>query len=142
MKNDQELLSSMVKTTRMAETGLRAVLRCQIQPELGTVLQNQLHMNDSLEEEAKKLAKNRGWQLHKSNTAFQNMIERMTVLKLMGGNRTSRIADMVIQGNTQGMIKSTRDLNHDHGKDQQLRQLNRKLIDGEKKCIGQMTPFL
>ena len=132
----------MVRTTRMGQTGIRAILRHPLEPELKLELRQQLRAYDSLEEEAKALAAERNWHLKKSNTMLERMIEHMTWMKLGKKDRISNIADMMIQGNTQGMISSLRDNHRLAEKDQKLQKLNEKLIALETENIRQMKPFL
>ena len=142
MINNKEMLESMVKTTRMGQTGLRAVLRSKMEPELKSALTEQLRLYDDLEDEAQALASGRGWKLRKPDSMLQNMIEHMTLLKLGKKDHSSRIADMIIQGNTQGMISSLRDQHAYEGEDCQVLRLSRKLLACETENICQMKPFL
>ena len=142
MKNNKQMLDSMVKTTRMGQTGIRAVLRCRPEPPLEQALKQQLHSYDDLEDEAQTLADHRGWTLKKPDSMAQRMIEHMTWMKIPKRNRTSKMADMMIQGNTQGMISSLRDMHSYCGADRQIIALNEKLVSCEIDNIQQMKPFL
>ena len=132
----------MVKTTRMGQTGIRAVLRCPLNQELHSALCQQLEDYDNLEDAAQALADERGWRLKKPDSMLQHMIEKMTCMKLPRKNRNTKVADMVIQGNTQGMISSLRDQHQYQGEDTEVIALNRKLICCEIANIRQMKPFL
>ena len=142
MINNKEMLQSMHRTTRTAQTGLRAVLKTSMEPELKSALVSQLREYDSIGEEVKALEMRRGIQVPRSHSALQNMIERMTRLKLGKKERSYRIANMIIQGNTQGMIVSLRDRHQYAGKDLEVKELNKKLIYTEIENIRQMKPFL
>ena len=132
----------MIKTTRMGQTGIRAVLDCDLEPELRLALQNQLRGYDAVEDQAQKLAEARHLKMKNTDSALEHMIEKMTRMKLGRKNRTTRAADMLIQGNTQGLISSLRDLHNYRGKDSQLMQLNHSLILLEEENIDQMKAFL
>ena len=54
----------------------------------------------------------------------------------------SRIADLLIQGNTKGMIQGLRNLHRFSGQDHQIRILSQKLLDCETAHIRQMQAFL
>ena len=142
MINNKQVLDSMVKTTRMGQTGIRAVLKCHPEPAMEAALRQQLKEYDQLEDEAKALAQSRGWTLKRPHSMLQRMVEKMTWMKLRRCSRQSRIADMMIQGNTQGMIHSLRDLHSYEGKDQPVRDLNQKLVYCEIENIRQMKPYL
>ena len=142
MINNKQVLDSMVETTRMGQTGIRAVLRCHLEPAMEQALRQQLQEYDLLEDEAQALADSRGWTLKRPHSMLQHMIEKMTWMKLGKNNRQSKIADMMIQGNTQGMIHSLRDLHSYKGDDQRVRDLNQKLVYCEIENIRQMKSYL
>ena len=55
---------------------------------------------------------------------------------------TSKIAEMMISGNTKGVIKS---IQHDRqylGRDSEVTELSKKLLETEQNNIEQMKPFL
>ena len=66
----------------------------------------------------------------------------MTRMKLSRGNSDSRIADMMIQGNTKGMIKGIQNLHQFTQDDAMVSTLSQKLIDCETANIRQMHPYL
>ena len=66
----------------------------------------------------------------------------MTRMKLNVRNTDSRIADILIQGNTKGMIQGFKNLHQFDGQDHQIRILSQKLLDCETAHIRQMQAFL
>ena len=68
--------------------------------------------------------------------------DMMTRMKLTGGNTDSKIAGMMIQGNTRGMIKSLKDLHQYNKQDYQIKSLTQKLLDCETANIRQMQSYL
>ena len=142
MKNSKEVLSSVLKTTQMGQIGIRSVLDTRMRPGLRKALESQLREYDSIESEAHALATQRGWELPELDPAVRFMTDRMTRLKLGWGNSDSKIADMMIQGNTKGMIKSLKNLHQYTAQDQQISLLSRKLLDCETANIRQMQGFL
>ena len=105
MKNSKELLSSVVKTAQMGQTGIRSVLDTSMRPSLRKALESQLREYDSIETEAHTIASQRGWELKELDPGVRMMTDMMTRMKLHGRNTDSKIADMMIQGNTRGMVK-------------------------------------
>ena len=67
--------------------------------------------------------------------------EMMSAMKTMADHSTSKIAEMMIQGNTMGMTKSLKHLHDYHGKDERVRDLANKLKT-EEANIQQMKKFL
>ena len=127
MKSSKEILSSIMKTTQMGQTGIRAVLSVPMQPALRNALESQLQEYDAIESEAHAIASQRGWEVPELDPAVRMMSNMMTKMKLTRGNRDSRIADMMIQGNTKGMVKSLKNLHQFAQSDEQINTLSQKL---------------
>ena len=142
MKTSKEILSSILKTTQMGQIGIRSVLDTRMQSGLRSALQDQLKEYDAIETEAHTIAGQRGWDLKELDPAVRFMADRMTRLRLTGKNQDSRIADMMIQGNTKGMVKSLKNLHQFSSDDQRVRILSQKLLDCENANIRQMQDFL
>lgn len=142
MKNSKEILSSILKTTQMGQIGIRSVLDTRIQSGLRSALNDQLREYDSIETEAHAIAGQRGWELSELDPAIRFMADRMTRLRLTGRNNDSRVADMMILGNTRGMVKSLKNLHQFASDDQRVRILSQKLLDCENANIRQMQDFL
>ena len=142
MKNGKEILTSLLKTTQMGQVGIRSVLDTSMRPGLRKALESQLREYDSIETEAHSIASQRGWELRELDPAVRMMSDMMTRMKLSGKNSDSKIADMMIQGNTRGMIKSLKDIHQFPGTDEQISTLSQKLLDCETANIRQMQGFL
>ncbi len=142
MKNSKEILSSILKTTQMGQVGIRSVLDTSMQPGLRKALESQLREYDSIETEAHGIASRRGWELKELDPAIRFMADMTTRARLTGKNNESKIAGMMIQGNTRGMIKGLKNIHHFSGSDAQVEILSQKLLDCETANIQQMHPFL
>lgn len=142
MKESKELLSSLLKTTQMGQIGIRSVLKSNMRPTLRKALESQLQEYDSIETEAHCIASSRGWQVPELDPMVRTMADMMTRVRLTGGNTDSKIAGMMIQGNTRGMIKGLKDLHQFNRQDHQLKALSQKLLDCETANIRQMQGFL
>ena len=142
MKNSKDILSSILKTTQMGQVGIRSVLDTSMQPELRTALESQLREYDSIETEAHSLAARRGWELRELDPAVRFMSDMITRTRLTGKNAESKIAGMMIQGNTRGMIKGFKNLHQFAGSDEPIQILSRKLLDCEHANIQQMQQYL
>lgn len=142
MKNGKEVLTSLLKTTQMGQVGIRSVLDTSMRPGIRRALESQLREYDAIETEAHALASQRGWELRELDPAIRMMSDMMTRMKLGGQGSESKIADMMIQGNTKGMIKSLKDLHQFTGDDERVRTLSQKLLDCENANIRQMQQYL
>ena len=142
MKSSKEILSSVLKTTQMGQVGIRSVLDTSMRPGLRKALESQLREYDSIESEAHLIASQRGWDLRELDPVVRFVADRMTRMKLHRSNSDSKIADMMIQGNTRGMIKGLKNLHQFPDTDAQISILSQKLLDCENANIRQMQTFL
>ena len=142
MKNGKEILSSLLKTTQMGQLGSWSCLNASMRPGLRKALESQLREYDAIESEAHAIASQRGWEVEELDPALRFMTDAMTRMKLSRGNCDSRIADMMIQGNTKGMIKGLKNLHQFPQPDEKIRTLSQKLLDCETANIRQMQSFL
>lgn len=142
MKSSKEMLSSILKTTQMGQIGIRSVLDTSMRPGLRKALESQLQEYDSIESEAHAIASQRGWELSELDPAIRFMSNMMAKMQLTRGNADSKIAGMMIQGNTRGMIKGLKNSHQFTSQDEQVSTLTQKLLDCEKANIRQMQGFL
>ncbi len=136
------MLCSILKTTQMGQVGIRSVLDTSMRPALRKALESQLREYDSIERDAHAIACQRGWELRELDPAVRFMADRMTRIRLTRGNCDSKIADMMIQGNTKGMIKGLKNLHQYPRQDDRISQISQKLLDCECANIRQMQSFL
>lgn len=142
MKDSKQLLACVLHTTQMGQTGIRSVRDNVVRPGLKQELAQQLKEYDSIEKEALRLAASRGWSLTDVNPAVRKMSDMMSRARLMGGDVDSKIAGMLIQGNTRGMILGIRNLHRSSGADAAVTQLAQKLLDRENINIQKSQSFL
>ena len=142
MKESKDILSSILKTTQMGQIGIRSVLDTTMRPTLRKALESQLQEYDTIESEAHSIASSRGWEVAELDPVVRKMADMPTRMKLTGGNSDSKIAGMMIQGNTRGMIKGLKNLHQFNKQDLQVRTLSQRLLDCENANIRQMQSFL
>ena len=126
----------------MGQIGIRSVLDTTMRPGLRKALESQLQEYDSIESEAHSIAGQRGWELSELDPSVRFMSDMMTRVKLSYGNTDSKIAGMMIQGNTRGMITGLKNLHQFNKQDAQISMLSQKLLDCETSNIRQMQGFL
>ena len=142
MKGSQDILSSILKTAQMGQTGIRSALNVTMRPALRKALESQLQEYDAIEDEAHAIASQRGWELPELDPVAKTMSSVMVRTRLSYGNTDSRIAGMMIQGNTRGMITGLKKLHQFNRQDTQISALSQKLLDSETANIRQMQGFL
>ena len=72
MKNNREVLSSILKTVQIGQAGIRSVLDMGMQSSLRKELEAQLQEYSAIEMEAHTIASQRGWDLRALDPAVQN----------------------------------------------------------------------
>ena len=142
MMTDEQLLTSMLHTVQMGQTGIRSVMAKAIGPELKAELKAQLKEYDSLEKQTLSMASHKGLELKDLNPALESMSCMMSKVQLMGGEVDSRIAGMLIQGNTRGMILGIKNLRKASKADPQVQELAHKLLNRENMNIQKSQQFL
>ena len=142
MKDSNDILSSLLKTTQMGQVGIRSVEKAVESPELKKALRSQLKEYDEIEKETYALAAKRGWELAELNPMARTMADMATRGKLMYNKNDSKIAEMMVQGNTRGVIKSLKNLHRYHLNDSSVTEMAQKLLDCENNNIKQMEGFL
>lgn len=142
MKTNKEILSSITKTAQMGQVGIRCVLEYARSEDLKKALQSQLNEYDMIERESQQIARSRGWDLQELDPAAKMMSKAYTRANLMAGNVDSRIAAMMINGNTKGMIKNIKNQHHSNQSDLRINNLSDKLLAYETANIRQMQEYL
>ena len=142
MKTSKELLSSILKTTQMGQIGIRSVQDAAVRPEMKQALSDQLKEYDAIETQAHAVAEERGWRVEELDPGVRKMAEMMAHARLQGRNKDSKIAAMMMKGNTRGIIKGLKNAHRYHGRDARITALSQKLIDCENENIKQMEDFL
>lgn len=142
MLENQELLNSVLKTAQMGRFGIETVMNKAISPKLKQELKSQKDQYDAIENDANKLAKQRGWQLQGLSPALRYMSSMLGRASIMGGNTDSKIAGMLISGNAKGLIKGMKYLNRSGGCDKEIVTLAQELVEKEQLNIQKSQPFL
>lgn len=142
MKNSKEVLSSILKTSQMGQVGIRSVLGAAQKDEMKQALDQQLQRYCAIENEAHRIADSRGWQLEELRPTAKMMATMSARMRLQGRNKDSKIAALLVTGNTKGMIKGLKNAHRYHGRDARIRELSGRLLDYENENIRLMEPFI
>lgn len=142
MKNNIDVLSSILKTTQMGQIGIRAVMDKATKPELKKALKSQLREYDTIEREAHAIAAQNDWKVNELDPSVKAMATMYAKMNLSYGYVDSKIAAMMIQGNTRGMIKGLKNSHHVKNGDHSVLALSQKLLDCEKENIQQMQGYV
>ena len=142
MFDNKDLLNSINSTVQMGQIGIRSVLDTSVPNNLRKALQSQLREYDLIETQANEIASSRGWALNDINPAVRKMADMMTRMRLAYGDPQTKVAAMMIRGNTRGMIIGYKDLHRCSKPDQQIKSISQRLLDCEAENIRQMQGFL
>lgn len=142
MKNSKDILASILKTTQMGQLGIRAVLPYAVRQDIKDALHSQMEEYDTIEREAHAITSARGWELNELDPAVKFMSKACARTNLMFDRTDSKIAAMMIQGNTRGLIKGLKNLHHSKNPDSSVINLAQKLLDCETENIRQMQGYV
>lgn len=142
MKDSQKILNSLLSTVQMGQVGIRSVMDKAVRTDLKRALKSQLKEYDSFESQAFSIAAARGWELKEVDPAVRAMANMISRTKLTFGAQDSKIAAMMIQGNTRGIIMGLKDLHQSHQMDAQVQDISQRLLDTEESNIKQMQGYL
>ena len=140
--NNKDILGSVLKTAQMAQTGIRSVIKQNPGTKLENTLREQLCEYNAIEQEAYDIAETRGWKLKELSKTSKIMSDIMSRGILMYDHNDSRMAAMMIQGNTRGMIKGIKNAHRHNATDPKIEALAAKLISYENANIQQMKDYL
>ena len=142
MKTNKQMLSSILKTTQLNQMEIRSILDTSMRPGLRKALEGQLLEYNTIENEAHSIASSRGWELPEVQPARKFLSDMSTHLTLTYGNTASKIACLLIQNNTNDMIRGLKNVHQYNGQDSQVSTLCQKLLDCETANIRQLQNFL
>ena len=142
MLTEAELLQYIYQTTEMGRDGIQSVLPHAEDETFHQALEQQLTEYEKLYGATGKMLRERGQEPKGLNPMVKASSEMMSAMKTMADHSTSKIAEMMIQGNTKGMIKGLKTLHQFGQQDEQINTLSQKLLDCENANIRQMQGYL
>lgn len=142
MNASKDVLTSVLHTAQMGISGIEAVKHKAQKPELRQFLQEQQEEYSRIEAESMRLAQKKGWQLPHRSVMADTMSCMAAKCKVMMGDKDSAIADMLIQGNTRGMINGIKHLHQNKQLDPSVNQIAETLLNLENMNIQKSQKFL
>lgn len=140
--NNEKMLTSVLHTVQMGQSGIRCVMDSAVRPALKQEMRQQLKTYDQMERQARQLAAQNRVQLRNIHPGILKMSDLMAKARLVGGERDSKIAGMLIQGNTRGMILGMKNLRKGSKTDSEVQALARSLVEQERLSIENSKVFL
>ena len=142
MMNSQRVLNDIIKTSQMGINGINVVMPKASRSALRQALKVQRREYSDIEQQAKLLAQQKGYKIDQLKSINRKMGALMSKGQLIMGEPNSKIACMMIQGNTRGMILSLKNMHRCNNPDEQVAQLAQKLLETEKNNFTTMQGFV
>ncbi len=137
------MLNSIRKTTEMGAYGIRAVMEETQDPALYKELKAQLSEYEKIYDEADALLKDRGGTAKNVNPMAKlssSMTAKMQIR--MSKDPNAKVADLMMQGNTKGMIKSIHNNRTMGVLDPKVSNLSNRLLQTEQANIDTLKTYL
>ena len=142
MYTDTDMLNHVYQSTQMGQEGILSAMKHVKEPGLNQALRQQLNEYGKICDTAYLMLKERGSTAEEISPMAKISSQMMTSMKTMADHTSSKVAEMMIQGNTMGMSKSIKYLNSYQNGDPSIRSLTEKLLATEENNIRQMKNFL
>lgn len=140
--DDQKMLNEIRKGTDMGIVGIDCVIDAIENVEVRNVLDEQRTEYRRIYREADTLLENRGGKKQNLSPLAKYGAIMASKMKQTINSSAARVAEMMIEGNTKGLIKSYRCRRELHPADPKTRNLAEKLLQTEVHNIEQMKQFL
>ena len=142
MINSERVLNDIIKTCQMGIQGIDIVMDKTGEPALRQALKVQRKEYSDLEAEGKLLAQRKGISIEQIGVVTRRMSAWLSRGQLLVGEPNSKIAGMMIQGNTRGMILVLKNTRRCDAPDEQIAERGQKLLVTQKHNIVSMEPFV
>lgn len=139
---DLELLQYVHETAAMGVEGLQDISQSIHNGALMQAVQAQVAEYSAIAQNSGELLHARGEQPKDPSLLARISSEVMSTVETLADSSTSKIAELVIRGNTMGVTKGIKHLHDYEGDDRKVRALAEQLLEAEEKNIAQMKPFL
>lgn len=140
--NETDLLNHIYQSTEMGRDGVESVLKYAAEDPLRRTLEDQKTEYEKICATSSAMLRERGAHPRGIHPVAKASTDVMAAMKVMANHSTSKIAEMMIQGNTMGMTKSLQTIHAYQGSDPRVRALADKLLATEQANIEQMKSFL
>lgn len=139
---DREILNETYRNTKMAVDAIYAVIGKIEDEDLALDLNRQVgKFNDFKERAEEKLLEN-GYQPEKSSAAQQMMLKISAKANAAMDTSAGHIADMMIQGNTKGIVSMLKTVNANKNASTYAYELANELMDFEERTIEKLKDYL
>jgi len=142
MITETELLQYIHKTAEMGCEGLLSVMPYAEGSAMQNVLRTQMEEYRLIEQDAEKILLDYGQTATDVGTMAKTSARMMSAGKLMTDRSISKIAEMMIEGNTMGVNKTLKHLHDYSGEDQKVVDLTNRLLSTQRSNITDVEKYL
>jgi len=142
-KEDTQLLNTVSETADMAKDSTQQVLEKTTDATLKNTLQAQLKIHSDTCSKVQKIMHFDNVKAKQASPISKFQAQIVSKIKTMtSDDRTSTIAEMVIQGTTMGVTEITKELHNYQGTNLEIKTLAQQYLESLEKIIVEMKPFL
>ena len=143
MENDIPMLQSIRKATQMGCHGIDTIMDETLNRPFRNALKSQYKEYEEMFHEADRLLRERGAEPKNVNPLAKLGSAMSSKMKVRTSSEpTEKIAELMVQGNTRGMIKSMHNIRTMGVLDPKVSCLSNRLLQTEQANIDQMKQFL
>ncbi len=142
MKGQEEMLNSIRRTVQMGESGILSTIRFAKSEPFRMALQQQAAEYHQISNSADALLQKTGCREKNVPNMVKTCSASWAKMQLRRDGTDSKLAEMMITGNTKGIIKGLRQLHRHGGCNASIDALSEKLLATEHDNIAQMKQYL
>ena len=141
-RNDTELIQFVYQNAEMGKHGLSQLMEKTDDAPFRKALESQLNEYQSIMDSSRQLLLQRGVTPDSVGTTAKAMSSMMTTFKTLSDTSTSKMAEMLVQGNTMGIVKITKHLKEYPDASSEAKELAKKVLHTEENNVHQTKSFL
>ncbi len=138
---EMELLQYIYKTADMGCEGIDAVEK-HAEQKLLEELRRERNEYENVRSDADQLIRRSGDEPEGTGMMAKMSTDLMTAGQMMMDDSRSKIAEMMIQGTTMGIVKTIRHLKDYEGNDKKARELGERLLELQEENVEKMKAYL
>lgn len=142
MTQDIELLNQIHQNADMGRDSVRHVIQLSNDSQFLHVLNSQLDEYEEAYDESGEMLRAQGIQAEDASPMAKAMSRVTSTIKSLVNPTTSKLAEMMIQGNTLGVTELKKQLNAYHGSNPTVVSLAQRQLKTEEKNIEEMKKYL
>lgn len=142
MTQDIALLNQIHQNADMGRDSVRHVIKLSSDSQFLHALSSQLDEYEQVYDESGEMLRSQGVQAEDAGPVAKAMARAASTMKSLVNPTTSRLAEMMIEGNTMGITELRKQLNAYHGSNPAVVNLAERHLRAEEKNIEEMKKYL